>query len=148
MPREDVIEIDPSKPLVDEQTNGHNRWHEAIEAAEVDRGDTSLTWTRCGDARTIPTLARPSKEVLACERRVEDDGACRAARVRRASPAIWRPAVSDAFPGPAVGEPLLETPVTAVRVPGIGKIERVPLRAVVGGDRRVVAGVVEAGCRG
>ena len=41
MPREHVIEIDPSKPLVEEEKNRHNRWHEAIEAAaEVDRGDT------------------------------------------------------------------------------------------------------------
>ena len=41
MPREHMIEIDPSQPLVEEQRNGHNRWHEAIEAAaEVDPGDT------------------------------------------------------------------------------------------------------------
>jgi formamidase len=47
MPREHVIEIDPSKPLVEEQTNGHNRWHEAIEAAvEVDPGDTVVYETR------------------------------------------------------------------------------------------------------
>jgi formamidase len=47
MPREHVIEIDPSKPLVEERTNGHNRWHEAIEAAaEVDPGDTVVYETR------------------------------------------------------------------------------------------------------
>ena len=47
MPREHMIEIDPSKPLVEEQTNGHNRWHEAIEpAAEVDPGDTVVYETR------------------------------------------------------------------------------------------------------
>jgi acetamidase/formamidase len=41
MPRVHVIEVDRSKPLVEEQTNGHNRWHEAIEAAaEVHPGDT------------------------------------------------------------------------------------------------------------
>jgi formamidase len=47
MPREHVIEIDPSKPLVEERKNGHNRWHEAIEpAAEVDTGDTVVFETR------------------------------------------------------------------------------------------------------
>jgi formamidase len=47
MPREHVIEIDPSRPLVEEQKNGHNRWHEAIEpAAEVDTGDTVVFETR------------------------------------------------------------------------------------------------------
>jgi formamidase len=47
MPREHVIEIDVSKPLVLEQRNGHNRWHEAIEpAAEVDPGDTVVFETR------------------------------------------------------------------------------------------------------
>jgi formamidase len=47
MPREHVIEIDPSQPLVEEQMNGHNRWHEAVEpAAEVDPGDTVVYETR------------------------------------------------------------------------------------------------------
>jgi formamidase len=47
MPREHVIEIDPSRPLVEEQMNGHNRWHEAVEpAAEVDPGDTVVYETR------------------------------------------------------------------------------------------------------
>jgi formamidase len=47
MPREHVIEIDPSQPLVEEQMNGHNRWHEAVEpVAEVDPGDTVVYETR------------------------------------------------------------------------------------------------------
>ncbi len=47
MPREHVIEIDASRPLVEERRNGHNRWHEAIEpAAEVEPGDTVVYETR------------------------------------------------------------------------------------------------------
>jgi formamidase len=45
--KEHVIEIDPSKPLVEEQRNGHNRWHEAIEPVlEVALGDTVVYETR------------------------------------------------------------------------------------------------------
>jgi formamidase len=47
MAREHVIEIDPSRPLVEEQRNGHNRWHEAIEpAVEVEPGDLVVYETR------------------------------------------------------------------------------------------------------
>ncbi len=47
MAREHVIEIDPSRPLVDDQRNGHNRWHEAIEpAVEVEPGDLVVYETR------------------------------------------------------------------------------------------------------
>jgi formamidase len=47
MPAEHVIEIDPSKPLVEEPTTGHNRWHEAIEPVlEVDPGDLVVYETR------------------------------------------------------------------------------------------------------
>jgi formamidase len=47
MPREHLIEIDPSTPLVEERRNGHNRWHEAIEpAVEVDPGDLVVYETR------------------------------------------------------------------------------------------------------
>jgi formamidase len=47
MASEHVIEIDPSEPLVEEQANGHNRWHESIEPAiEVDPGDTVVYETR------------------------------------------------------------------------------------------------------
>jgi formamidase len=47
MPSEHVIGIDASSPLVEEQTNGHNRWHESIApAAEVDPGDTVVYETR------------------------------------------------------------------------------------------------------
>ena len=47
MPREHLIEIDASRPLVEERKNGHNRWHEAIEpAAEVDVGDLVVYETR------------------------------------------------------------------------------------------------------
>jgi len=45
--KEHVIEIDPSKPLVEEQRNGHNRWHEAIEPVlEVAQGDIVVYETR------------------------------------------------------------------------------------------------------
>ena len=47
MPREHVIEIDPSKPLAEDPETGHNRWHEAIEPiVEVDPGDTVIYETR------------------------------------------------------------------------------------------------------
>jgi formamidase len=47
MPREHVLEIDPAKTLVEEQRNGHNRWHEEIgPVAEVDAGDTVVYETR------------------------------------------------------------------------------------------------------
>jgi len=47
MAREHVIEIDPSRPLVEEQRNGHNRWHEAIEpAVEVEPGEIVVYETR------------------------------------------------------------------------------------------------------
>ena len=47
MPTEHVIEVDVSRPLTEEQRNGHNRWHEAIEpAAEVELGDTVVYETR------------------------------------------------------------------------------------------------------
>jgi formamidase len=45
--REHVIEIDPSRPLLEEQRNGHNRWHEAVEpAVEVEPGDLVVYETR------------------------------------------------------------------------------------------------------
>jgi formamidase len=47
MPREHVINIDPSRPLGEEPETGHNRWHEAIEpVVEVDPGDTVVYETR------------------------------------------------------------------------------------------------------
>jgi formamidase len=47
MPREHVISIDPFKPLGEEPSTGHNRWHEAIEpAVEIDPGDTVVYETR------------------------------------------------------------------------------------------------------
>lgn len=47
MPREHVIEIDPSKPLAEDPKTGHNRWHEAIApVVEVDPGDTVIYETR------------------------------------------------------------------------------------------------------
>jgi formamidase len=47
MPGEYVIEIDPAKPLVEEPSTGHNRWHEAIEPVlEVDPGDLVVYETR------------------------------------------------------------------------------------------------------
>lgn len=47
MPREHVIEIDPSKPLAEDPKTGHNRWHEAIAPiVEVDPGDTVIYETR------------------------------------------------------------------------------------------------------
>ena len=47
MPREHVIEIDPSKPLAEQPETGHNRWHEAIEpVVEADPGDTVVYETR------------------------------------------------------------------------------------------------------
>jgi formamidase len=63
MPREHVIEIDPSKPLVEEQTNGHNRWHEAIEAAaEVDPGDIVVYETRDAfDIQLGPNALSPAR---------------------------------------------------------------------------------------
>jgi formamidase len=47
VPREHVIEIDPSKPLLEEPDTGHNRWHERIEPLlEVDPGDLVVYETR------------------------------------------------------------------------------------------------------
>jgi formamidase len=47
MPREHVIEIDPSKPLAEQPETGHNRWHEAIEpVVEAEPGDTVVYETR------------------------------------------------------------------------------------------------------
>jgi formamidase len=47
MPREHVIDIDPSKPLREEPGTGHNRWHEAVEpVVEADPGDTVVYETR------------------------------------------------------------------------------------------------------
>lgn len=47
MPREHIIEIDPSKPLAEDARTGHNRWHEEIDpVAEVDPGDTVIYETR------------------------------------------------------------------------------------------------------
>lgn len=47
MPREHVIEIDPSKPLAGEPDTGHNRWHESVEpVAEVEPGDLVVFETR------------------------------------------------------------------------------------------------------
>jgi formamidase len=64
MPREHVIEIDPSKPLVEEQRNGHNRWHEAIEpVVEADPGDTVVYETR--DAFDIQLGPRSTAEEVA-----------------------------------------------------------------------------------
>jgi formamidase len=59
MPREHVIAIDPSKPLGEEPTTGHNRWHEAIEpVAEVDPGDTVVYETRDAvDGQLSPSSA-------------------------------------------------------------------------------------------
>lgn len=47
MPREHVIEIDPTKALAEEPETGHNRWHESVEpVAEVDPGDLVVYETR------------------------------------------------------------------------------------------------------
>ena len=47
MPREHVIDIDPTRPLSEEPHTGHNRWHEAIEpVVEVDPGDEVVYETR------------------------------------------------------------------------------------------------------
>ena len=47
MPREHVIEIDPSQPLAREPHTGHNRWHETIDSVvEVEPGDTVVYETR------------------------------------------------------------------------------------------------------
>lgn len=47
MPREHVIEIDPSKPLAREPESGHNRWHEGVEPViEVEPGDVVAYETR------------------------------------------------------------------------------------------------------
>jgi formamidase len=47
LPREHLIEIDPSKPLAAQPNTGHNRWHESIEPVlEVDLGDTVVYETR------------------------------------------------------------------------------------------------------
>jgi formamidase len=64
MHREHVIEIDPSKPLVEEQKNGHNRWHEAIEpVVEADPGDTVVYETR--DAFDIQLGPRSTAQEVA-----------------------------------------------------------------------------------
>jgi formamidase len=61
MPREHVVEIDPSRPLTEEQRNGHNRWHEAIEpAVEAEPGDLVVYETR--DAFDIQLDARSTAE--------------------------------------------------------------------------------------
>jgi formamidase len=47
MPEEQVVHIDPFRPLGEEPGTGHNRWHEAIEpVVEVDPGDTVIYETR------------------------------------------------------------------------------------------------------
>src|SRR4030095_2537697 len=45
--REHVIEIDPRRPLAEQPSVGHNRWHEAIEpVVEADLGDLVVFETR------------------------------------------------------------------------------------------------------
>jgi formamidase len=67
MPREHAIEIDPSKPLVEERRNGHNRWHEAIEpVVEVDPGDLVVYETR--DAFDMQLNADSTAEHVAAAR--------------------------------------------------------------------------------
>ena len=47
MPREHLIEIDPSRPLAEEAGTGHNRWHEDLQPVlEVEEGDTVIYETR------------------------------------------------------------------------------------------------------
>ena len=47
MSREHVIRIDTFKPLDEETSTGHNRWHEAMEpVVEVDPGDLVAYETR------------------------------------------------------------------------------------------------------
>src|SRR5215207_7308212 len=47
MPKEQVVHVDPFRPLGEEPGTGHNRWHEAIEpVVEVDPGDTVIYETR------------------------------------------------------------------------------------------------------
>ena len=47
MPEEQVVHVDPFRPLGEEPGTGHNRWHEAIEpVVEVDPGDTVIYETR------------------------------------------------------------------------------------------------------
>jgi formamidase len=47
LPREHVIEIDPTRSLADDPEVGHNRWHEAIEpVVEADPGDLVVFETR------------------------------------------------------------------------------------------------------
>jgi formamidase len=64
---EHVIAIDPTRPLAEEPSTGHNRWHEAIEPVlEVEPGDTVVYETRDAfDGQLRPTsdagdLARSS----------------------------------------------------------------------------------------
>ena len=45
--REHVVRIDASKPLAQEPTAGHNRWHEGIEpVVEAEVGDLVVYETR------------------------------------------------------------------------------------------------------
>jgi formamidase len=47
LPHEHVIEIDPRRPLAEQPSVGHNRWHEAIEpVVEADLGDLVVFETR------------------------------------------------------------------------------------------------------
>src|SRR5829696_2084624 len=47
MPKEQVVHVDPFRPLGEEPGTGHNRWHEAIEpVVEVDPCDTVIHETR------------------------------------------------------------------------------------------------------
>src|ERR671918_385682 len=47
MPEEQVVHVDPFRPLGEEPGTGHNRWHEAIDpVTEVDPGDTVIYETR------------------------------------------------------------------------------------------------------
>lgn len=57
MPQEHVIAIDPTQPLAQEPTTGHNRWHESIDPViEVDPGDRVIYETRDAvDGQLVPS---------------------------------------------------------------------------------------------